>query len=117
MELRNGVPVFQKKVIDKQYFDNYYNEEMSFLLEETPESMRFLEIINLQYNHEIKLSMEMILALKQYKEQSKSYLLDLQNIFIGEDLIELVIKKVKNEIELIDEILKGVYKNGDKHGE
>ena len=99
MELINGVPRFQKKVISKDL--DWHHEDLS------DEACVFIEIISLIYNDEFKPSIEMILELKQYKEKSETYLMELMNITIENKLIDLMIKKVENEIKFIDEILKG----------
>lgn len=101
MELINGVPRFQKKVISKDL--DYYDDNM------TEEGFIFIEIMSLMYNDEIKPSIEMILELKQYKEESQSYLMELMNITMESQLIDSIIGKVRNEIELINVILKGVH--------
>lgn len=99
MELINGVPRFQKKVISKD-FDNY-EDDMS------EEAFILIEIMSLMYNNDFKPSIEMILELKQYKEKSEVYLLELMNIQIESQLIDSTMAKVKNEINIINSILRG----------
>ena len=99
MELINGVPRFQKKVISKEL--DWHHEDMS------DESCVFIEILSLIYNNGFKPSIEMILELEQYKKKSETYLMELKNIVIENQLIDMMINKVEHEIKLIDEILKG----------